>query len=279
MHEIRSIVASPEGRRLIAPKAKKAAAAARSLSAIAIHREEVRRCDQRREDRHPRSQDGVVVTRARRKHEARLLNISSHGAMIACDLMPRIGEKITIELQGTNRIACLVRWVREDRIGVEFREETVLLAPRAVQGHIFGAIDGGADAQVEVRKNRAHRHGFIWRGTLHTPEGSFPARLRNISAEGAMVETDREVDSGTAVVLDLGPAGTVTGQVRWSQSHQMGILFDDKFDMKDLAAAHPTGEASPQMVKPKYLESDGRADSPWAAAWEKFTPEDLDRDD
>ena len=93
-----------------------------------------------------------------------------------------------------------------------------------------------------------------------------------------MIESDRDLAEGLTVVLDLGPAGTATGTVRWSRSHQIGVRFDHAFDMRDLAAVRPTGEASPQMVKPKYLESDGKADSPWAAAWEKFTPEDLTRD-
>jgi hypothetical protein len=278
MHEIRSIVTAPQGRQLIAPKKKKPAAGAGSLSAIAIQREEVRRSDQRREDRHPRLQDGVVVTFRRKKHEAQLVNISSHGAMIACDVVPRIGENLTVQIDDTNRIACVVRWVRESRIGVEFREETVVLAPRAVQSHIFGIIEGGKHAtQIEVRKDRPQRHGFIWRGELHTPEGSFPARLRNISAEGAMVETDRDLAEASRVVLDLGPAGSATGIVRWSRSHQLGVKFDDPFDMKHLAAVRPSGEASPQMVKPEYLKSDGEANSPWASAWEKFTPEDLAR--
>lgn len=276
MHEIRSIVASPEGRQLIAPKAKKKPAGTGSLSAIPVKREEVRRSDQRREDRHPRPQDGAILTFRRKKHEVQLANISPHGAMIVCDLVPRIGENVSIELEGTNRIAGAVRWVREGRVGVEFREETVVLAPRAVQSHIFGIIEGGRGA-IEVRKNRPQRHGFIWRGELHTGKGSFPARLRNISAEGAMIESDRDLDEGEQVVLDLGPAGTAIGIVRWSRSHQLGIMFDHPFDMRDLAAVRPTGEASPQMVKPQYLESDGRADSPWAAAWDKFTPEDLAR--
>lgn len=275
MHEIRSIVTAPEGRRLIAPKKNKTAAAG-SLSGIAIQREEVRRSDQRREDRHPRLQDGAVLTFRRKKHEVQLVNISSHGAMIASDLLPRIGENVTIQIDDTNRIACAVRWVRDGRLGVEFRQETVVLAPRAVRSHIFGVIDGGNHAtQIEVRKDRPQRHGFIWRGQLHTPEGSFPARLRNISAEGAMVEMERDLPEGSTVVLDLGPAGSAAGIVRWSRAHQLGVKFDEPFDMKHLAAVRPSGESSPQMVKPQYLQSDGEANSPWAAAWEKLTPDDL----
>lgn len=90
-----------------------------------------------------------------------------------------------------------------------------------------------------------------------------------------MVESDRDLPEGSAVVLDLGPAGTASGTVRWCRSEQLGIRFDQSFDMKDLAATRPSGESSPQMVKPRYLESDGQANSPWAAAWDKFTPEDL----
>jgi hypothetical protein len=277
MHEIRSIVASPEGRQLIAPKAKKKPAGTGSLAAIPVKREEVRRSDQRREDRHPRLQDQAILTFRRKKHEVQLVNISSHGAMIACDLVPRIGENVSIELEGTNRIAGAVRWVRDGRIGVEFREETVVLAPRAVQSHIFDIIEGGRGrGQLEVRNNRPQRHGFIWRGDLHTAGGTLPARLRNISAEGAMVESDRDLEEGQQVVLDLGPAGTAIGIVRWSRSRQLGIKFDHPFDMRDLAAVRPGGESSPQMVKPKYLESDGSADSPLGCGLGQVHPRRFD---
>ena len=46
--------------------------------------------------------------------------------------------------------------------------------------------------------------------------------------------------------------------------------------MRQVVRVEQTSEPSPALVKPAYLESELDENSPWAAAWDKFTPEDLD---
>ncbi|HEX9931993.1 MAG TPA: hypothetical protein VGB08_04050, partial [Allosphingosinicella sp.] len=89
-------------------------------------------------------------------------------------------------------------------------------------------------------------------------------------------EGREELPQGTGVVLDLGEGGVVPGIVRWSRSGQLGVRFDTRFDLRALAKPERPAETSPALLKPRYLESELDPDSPWAAAWDKLNPEDLD---
>jgi len=55
-----------------------------------------------------------------------VLNISSRGAMIESDIVPRLGETVTIEFDGCSRIRAFVRWSREGRIGLNFGGELIV---------------------------------------------------------------------------------------------------------------------------------------------------------
>ena len=52
--------------------------------------------------------------------EINLINISASGAMIECDDIPHIGERVTLTLAGEAPAQALVRWVRDGRIGLHF---------------------------------------------------------------------------------------------------------------------------------------------------------------
>lgn len=283
MHELRTTL--NEGRRpdLLTKRAPRPRAAAEgaSLASLAIPRTEVRSSNQRREDRHLNLADRAEIKFRGRKHEISVVNVSRHGAMIEAGIEPRIGEKMQIRFEGCNRTDCTVRWVRGGRIGLEFSQETVVIAPAAVKELIVaGRREGEVPPPVEAERSatRAPRQSLLWKAVIHWDHGTFKVRVRNISAEGAMLEGPGELAPETCVVLDLAEGGSVAGVVRWSRSGQMGVRFDARFDLRRLARAEPVREASPSLVKPAYLESELDANSPWAAAWDKFTPEDLEPD-
>ena len=57
-------------------------------------------------------------------------------------------------------------------------------------------------------------------------------RVRNLSAEGLMVELDRASDVGVPVVLDLRGIGEVSGKVAWYMAGRAGIALDFAIDPK-----------------------------------------------
>jgi hypothetical protein len=136
-----------------------------------------------------------------------------------------------------------------------------------------------SEAPLPPRKTpRGPRQSVVWQGELYWNGGGTSVRLRNISAYGAMVNTSAAIDEGTGAMLALS-GGTIACTVVWKGSGAVGIRFDDKIDVTELAfacgRAAPPPEAQPDYVKPPWLASDGDADSPWAARWETLSPDDL----
>lgn len=284
MHELRSMVTEgPRGASLLAkraPRRRVAEAEGPSLAALAIPRTETRTSNQRREDRHLNLADRAEIRFRRRRIDVSVVNVSRHGAMIETPaddpIEPRIGEKLQIRFEGLNATDCTVRWLRGGRMGLEFSQETVVIAPAAVKELIVaGRRDGERPSLDADKSNRPARHSLLWKAVLHWDHGTFRVRIRNISAEGAMLEGAGELDVDTGVVLDLGEGGAVSGTIRWARSGQFGVRFDDRFDMRRLVRREEPRESSPALVKPAYLEDESDPNSPWAAAWDKFTPDDL----
>jgi hypothetical protein len=259
-----------------APRAKAAAEDGPSLAALPIPRSEARTSNQRSEDRHLNLAERAEVRFRGRRYDVGVVNVSRHGAMIEAPIEPRIGEKMQIRFERLNRTDCTVRWVRGGRIGLEFAQETEVIAPAAVKELIVaGRREGERPSLDEAQASRAPRHSLLWKAVLHWDHGTFKVRIRNISAEGAMLEGAGELPADSGILLDLGDGGAVSGHVRWARSGQFGIRFERRFDMRRLVRQPDPQEAVPAMVKPAYLESELDANSPWAAAWDKFTPEDL----
>ncbi len=278
MHDIRQAFVQGEGLRkpaLIAQKAKRAEAKGPSLTSVAVARTAARVTDSRREDRLRDLADAVTLTFRRKKHQVKVINLSSLGAMLEVEeIEPRIGELLHIQFADCNKTRCTVRWIKERRIGVEFEQQTDIVGLAKTRDYVVGVHSG--DAMVPERTSkpmakRATRHGLIWNGTLYWSFEAFSVRLRNISTDGAMLECERTITPGSNVRLNLAEAGTLTGEVRWSKAGQIGISFDEKFDLRLLANAKPQSIAADHMLKPDYLKDE----TPWAAMWDKLRPDDL----
>jgi hypothetical protein len=98
----------------------------RGLAAIRIPREQGRLVDQRSEERHSGLVESAVIYFRGEGHRVPVLNVSTRGTMIECNLVPRLGETVVIEFEACSRIHAFVRWVRDGRIGLNFGHEIVL---------------------------------------------------------------------------------------------------------------------------------------------------------
>lgn len=275
MHELRSTILSGEARpaTLVTRKAKTKAegAAVGGLTKIAIKRQEARVTDQRLEDRLRGIVERSTIVFRRRRQEVEVVNVSSRGAMIRAEIEPRIGEKMDLLFDDKNRTKCIVRWVREGRIGLELVDETILWTSDRNAGPVF---QPEAPAPVHAVSDREPRQKLLRAGTLYWSGISIPVRLRNISGGGARVESGRELCPGAEVELDLGEAGFQIAEVRWSKDGQVGLRFAESFDIESLAPSHKA-ERPPEVLKPAYLETELQPDSPWAARFERLSLTDL----
>lgn len=222
-----------------------------NLLTIPVLRLQGRHADTRFEDRFVLAQESAVLVRNGIAHEVRLINVCGGGAMIAAPFAGTLWERLELRLGEHGAIGCSVIWIKHGRLGLEFAEETRLDCPQDEQSALLCKLirrhfpDARFDPPVHLseRSTEEHRdeprHPFIWSGTLHCEYGSTPVRLRNISADGAMIETSVDLSPGAEPYLDLGEAGALFGTIVWTAGDQAGLMFQHPFDMARLAHAKP----------------------------------------
>ena len=221
------------------------------LGSIPVLRQHGRSADTRLEQRFLLGREPTRVSRDGGTCDVQLINLCGGGAMIAASFAPALFEQFELHVGRHGTIHCCVLWIKNGRIGLEFAEETRLdcaqdaqaaLLREVIQRH-FPEARFEAPLPVAAVPNEEHRrdprHPFIWSGTLHCEFGSTPVRVRNISADGAMIETALALSPGSEPYLDLGEAGAVFGTIVWKAGDHAGLAFHQTFDLTALAHARP----------------------------------------
>lgn len=273
------------------------------LSSVEVPRSETRSADHRDDDRHRLEHE---VARARfddEVHEVDLINLSGGGAMIRADFAPRLWERVDLILAEDAEIECAVRWIRNDRVGLEFAHETridcdpeardalllevihrsfpdVALAPRegvADSEPVEAEKAGDDDDAVANSRRTERRHPLVWMGEVYFSHNNEKVRLRNISEHGALIECPIQYPLGVEVMLDLGDAGQHFATVSWACGDKAGLKFNNPFDLKLLGNAKP--EVAPHlMIRPGPGLQTSDIDNPWADGWKRQSLDEL-RDD
>ena len=263
------------------------------LGSIAVAREEGRHADHRDGDRHRLSRETVSVCHDGVNHEAQLINLSGGGAMISSDFMPRLWDRVDLMLGEGLPLECAVRWIRGDRLGLEFAHETAIEADRDTRDALLldtirrtfpsvSAVPAAPEPaapppEPENSRRVTKRHPLIWSGSVIYNHDSNAVRLRNISTSGALVESHDGLPVGVEVLLDLGNKVQQFATVSWTCGEQSGLAFATPFDLARLAEARP--EVAPQRWdRPGFLDLAPAKDSPWAAEWGRASLEELRED-
>jgi hypothetical protein len=287
-----------ERRSLLGTKRKKGADADAGLTSVEIPREETRRTDNRGGgDRHRLPDQQVKVKHKRKFHSVQLINLSGGGAMIEGALKPNLWDRVELHLHKDGAIECAVRWMRGNRIGLEFAHETRLDCSEEAKAKLLRAVieQNFSDLEIAAPKRRKideimqqecaapapsqgdqrdqRRHPLIWSGHLCYDFQSIPVRLRNISATGALVECETTLPEGAEPLLDLGEAGNIFATVTWVVGDQMGLKFREPFDMNELARARPD-VAPATWDAPSYMKRCAE-DSPWSDGWKRMSLDEL----
>ena len=281
----------PERRSLIGSKRPRGAKAD-TLHSIAVARSERRTSDTRAADRHRLVDETVQLTHNGRTLEAELVNLSGGGAMVSAEFKPMLWDRVDLHLGENGTVECAVRWIRDDRIGLEFAHETHIDCSPVDRNALLNAVlarsfpdtvieceaaaqSGGDDTESEGAHRRTDaRHPLIWSGLIHFNHDSTPVRLRNISTKGALIDCGIPLPVGAPLLLDLGEAGTVFGKVAWSIGDQAGLTFDMLFDLGQLAHAKP--EVAPTRWKPPaYLSDETETGSAWDDNWGRLSLNEL----
>jgi PilZ domain len=127
MHGVRSAIQSgePASASLVSTKETCRRQSGSSLVELTIARVERRATNQRREDRHWGVVDRAMLVFRRKKLLVRVVNVSSSGIMIESDIIPRIGEQVSVAFEGFDRLHAIVRWVKQGRIGLDLGDGSI----------------------------------------------------------------------------------------------------------------------------------------------------------
>ena len=286
---------------LMPGKKPSGAAEAKGLGSVPVSRETVRNVNHRDDDRHRLQAEHAILKVGRKNHQIDLINLSGGGAMIRTDAALDMWQKVQLGLGDCAPVECAVRWIRGDRIGLEFAHETqiggdsatrdaMLLdalkrsfpeassAPVAVKPPVAPSKPAKpADAPNGEQRRSELRHPLIWWGEIHFNHDTTRVRLRNISEQGALVDSDISFASDTEVLLDLGAAGQHFATVTWSRGDQVGLRFASPFNIALLAKVKPE-VATHQWARPSYLKSGRQTEAEWAEGWQSSTLPDLRED-
>lgn len=268
-------------------KAKKPKGAkADTLNSIAVAREETRRGNTREGDRHRLPDEQVTVTHNGESHDVQLVNLSGGGAMVSGDFEPMLWDQVELHLGENGTIECAVRWIKGDRVGLEFAHETRLDCPPDQRANVLRAVIAKSFPDVEIatpaadeepaprsgdEHRRDRRHPLIWSGLLHHDFQSTSCRLRNLSETGAMIECSAPLRVGAEPMLELGESIQLGVTVAWVAGDTAGLRFSKPFDLTHLANARPE-VASARWDAPSYLKPGIPAsDSPWDEQWDRMS--------
>ncbi|HEX5237369.1 MAG TPA: PilZ domain-containing protein [Sphingomicrobium sp.] len=248
-------------------------AKADQLNSVGVKREESRRHNSRGDDRHRLTDEQARLLHNGCQHIIQLINVSGGGAMIAADIELALWDRVELFLGEGSGIECAVRWIRDDRIGLEFAHETRLDCSPDEQAQVlrdvitrsfpdleFEISDDAQQANHDGPEQRGdRRHPLIWSGVLHHDYQSTPVRLRNISATGALIECSAPVRVGSEPLLELSDAIAIPATASWAVGDQVGLRFDSPFDLSMLARTEPE-------VAPTYWENPDAAEDSSSSA-------------
>nr|WP_314444666.1 PilZ domain-containing protein [uncultured Sphingomonas sp.] len=264
------------------------AAEQESFADVEVRREAVRIANHRSRDRHRLDDETIEVLHDGRRQAVTLVNVSGGGAMIEGAEGLRLWDEIELNLGQHGKLVAAVRWVRGNRIGLEFAQETRIDGGRGKTVRMLQEIvhrsypdlvaDLGMDEDEDFldaapeppaegngtdAAERDVRHSLIWSGHIHYDHDSFAVRLRNISEGGALIECARSLPVGAELLLELDKAGSFFATVNWVHGDTAGLRFHKPFDLQCLAAARPAVAAT-RWVAPDYLRDSSGSSSPWA---------------
>ena len=304
MNNFRSAILSGKGLRTDPVVRDKTARGAETddLSSVEVPREEARTHNQRDDDRHRLENETAIARFDGEDHDVELINLSGGGAMIRADFKPRLWERIDLKFAEGAEIECAVRWLRSDRVGLEFAHETRIdCAPEVRDALLLDVVrrsfpDATIQSPVEpgealrskaksddddaIANSRRieRRHPLIWSGEVFYNHNSEKVRLRNISESGALIEAPVGYPEGAELFLDLGEAGQLFATVSWACGDNAGLRFAQPFDLRLLGSVKP--EVAPAMLTrpgPAGRLSAER-DNPWAEGWGRQSVDELRED-
>ncbi|MBO9713413.1 PilZ domain-containing protein [Sphingomonas sp.] len=143
-------------------------------------------------------------------------NISSAGAMLKVYQPLAVGDPVAVEVTPDCPVEARVIWTTEDLAGVAFAKSIDVIA----------ALRGGRADGPYRRAARTPRVRLTRPARLCTETAECDVTLRDISPNGACVETGLKLANDAEVALFIPGLPTAPARVRWCRDGRVGLEFD-----------------------------------------------------
>jgi hypothetical protein len=267
------------------------------LDSVAVTRAETRRGNARGRDRHRLRAEQAILRHDGHEHVVELVNLSAGGAMVRGDFDLMLWNHVRLVLAEDGELDCAVRWIKDDRAGLEFAHETRIDCDHEERDELLRAVIRKSFPDLEialeyprrradddplvdpesVARRRAERHPLVWNGVIYYDQvhdyEAEPVRLRNISVTGALVQSGNPLPEGAIVYLDMRSAGRHAATVKWTRGDQSGLKFHELFDIHSLSNTTPQVAAAGDSAPAEFGTQE-----PWAPGWRRSTLNELARD-
>ena len=101
------------------------------------------------------------------------------------------------------------------------------------------------DDSSPTQNRRSHRSHLWMAASLEHEGGDIPVTLRNLSADGALVEGDHGLAPGTEIIFHKNEL-SVSGRIAWVEDRRAGIAFamglDPETVLRHVSAPKPRSE-------------------------------------
>ena len=131
------------------------------------------------------------------------------------------------------------------------------------------------DESSMSQSRRSRRSNVLMSATLETSLGSAKVTLRNLSAEGALIEGDRIPAEGSQLVFrkkDL----AVGGKIAWVSERRAGIAFDAQLEPETVLRhiPAPRHRMEPSFKRPGLTERLSESERRWCETfiWDRPLP-------
>lgn len=123
------------------------------------------------------------------------------------------------------------------------------------------------DQSSASQNRKTRRSNVLMSASLELSGVSLPVKLRNLSADGALVEGDKLPVEGASVLFRKGDL-SVAGQVAWANGRQAGIAFAKSLNPDQLMRHVPTPRprVAPSFRRPglkKFTDNDQGFGDTW----------------
>jgi hypothetical protein len=131
------------------------------------------------------------------------------------------------------------------------------------------------DESSMSQSRRSQRSNVLMAATLETATGTAKVTLRNLSADGALVEGDRIPEEGSALVFRKNDLA-VGGKVAWVSERRAGISFDTKLEPETVLRhiPSPRHRIEPSFKRPALTGRMSEEERRWCETflWDRPLP-------